>query len=140
MYKEVEIILALHRDPVCDELLYYFGHHGIQSYVTENEKSIFELLRSKNIQCIVMQMNLRGLDAIELTLRIRDLNFDVPIVVLNFADEFDSEFVKTVGIVTHFQYPFQIGDVVQAVFDELNRRRLSAKRSRLDKTRSLSEK
>lgn len=82
------VLLAIDKGQIRDELLLDFGHAGMSVLVSINDAEIKDILRSKSVNCLIMQMNFKSFDALEILLDMKDAGIDVPVILVNFSSQY----------------------------------------------------
>ncbi|MBN1480778.1 hypothetical protein JXA70_10930 [candidate division KSB1 bacterium] len=80
--------MAIDKGQIRDELLLDFGHAGMSVLVSINDAEIKDILRSKSVNCLIMQMNFKSFDALEILLDMKDAGIDVPVILVNFSSQY----------------------------------------------------
>ncbi len=111
--KDKNIILALTNGSLRDELLLYFGHDGADVHLVCDGESLMKHLKSNSIDCIVTQMILAQEDSIELILKVKDIDEDIPIVLIDQTAEQNQELAKRLKVAAYFYKPFSSFDIYQ---------------------------
>ena len=109
------IILALSPGKLRDDLLLCLGHRGAKAFVTLQERSIMKLLKTTIIDCILTQMMLKNEDAIELILRIRDINKDIPIILIDKTGEQNRNLAARLKVTAYFETPVASSEVCAVI-------------------------
>ncbi len=105
------IILALSPGQLRDDLLLYFGHHGIKAFVVTDNSSLMRLLKTTAIDGLLIQMMLENEDSIELILKVRDINNDIPILLIDRTGQSNHQLAGRLKVAAYFHNSFSSHDV-----------------------------
>jgi DNA-binding response OmpR family regulator len=113
---EKSILLAVKEGELRDELLLYFGHAGVTVYVTTDDKNIKDILRTKPLHCLIIQMNFQSFDALEILLDMRDEGIEVPVILLDLSDDHEPPINSNkINLISHiFEKPIKTPAVCEA--------------------------
>ena len=112
--------MALSPGRLRDELLLYLGHRGAKAFVTLQECCVIKLLKTKTIDCILTQMMLKDEDAIELILKIRDINKHIPVILVDRAGKQNRELAIRLKVAAYFENPVSSFELCRAIEKNLD--------------------
>ncbi len=107
--------MALSHGRLRDELLLHLGHRGAKVYVMQHEDGIIDLLKSQSVDCILTQMALKDKDAIELVLRVHDIDSTVPIILVDQTGNHHQDVAARLKVAAYFEKPQSSFDVFRAI-------------------------
>jgi DNA-binding response OmpR family regulator len=119
--KDKNIIMTISRGELRDELLLYFGQCGAKVYVTLCDTVLTKLLKTEAIDCILVQMILTNEDAIELVLKVRDINSKIPVILLDQTENHHHDLAARLKVAAYFRKPFSSFEIYQTVVNILGR-------------------
>jgi DNA-binding NtrC family response regulator len=115
------IILALSPGRLRDELLLYLGHRGAKAFVTLEDDGIVKLLKTKAIDCLLMQMMLNNKDTIELVFKVHDINKTLPVILIDKTEKDNKKVAEHLKVAAFFKKPVSSFDVYQAIEQNLSK-------------------
>jgi DNA-binding NtrC family response regulator len=109
-------ILVVDDDPlICQQLKQLFTHEGYRVKVESGAEQALQLLQDENIDLVVTDIRLPGMDGIELTKRVVERWSDVPIIVMTGYADIDNavEALKS-GASDYIVKPFGMAAILES--------------------------
>ena len=97
-----------------------FSREGYNVFQAVNGLEALSIIENNNIDCILLDMKIPGMNGFEILKQIRERNFVMPIFMMTaFGDQEMMEEAKNLGVVKYFTKPFNIFEVTKEVNDVL---------------------
>ncbi|QCR31405.1 response regulator [Lysinibacillus sp. SGAir0095] len=98
-----------------------FSREGYKVYQASNGVEALKIIENEEINCVMLDMKIPGMNGIEILSRIREKNLEMPVCMMT---AFEGEDILTeanqLGITKYFRKPFNILDVRDEVNALLN--------------------
>lgn len=93
-----------------------FSKEGYNIYQASNGLEALNILDSKAVDCILLDMKIPGMNGIEILKRIRGKNLETPVFMMTAYEE--QEIINEanlLGVIRYFTKPFNIFDIIKEV-------------------------
>jgi DNA-binding NtrC family response regulator len=91
-------------------------HHGYRVETASDGAEAYELLKSPDCKCMLLDINMPRINGVELLLLMQAEDIHVPTIVMAGFDDYDEEEMKQfANVVTLLPKPFQLDDALDAI-------------------------
>ena len=121
--KNIKSILVVDDDlSICQVYEYFFESACFEAHIALSAKEAFGILNKHNVDIVITNINMPGMNGFELTKIIkRDTELDV-IIVTGYRERCSSEEAKSVGASALFYKPVKLKDLLNTVNRLLRKR------------------
>ncbi|MGL5314451.1 MAG: response regulator transcription factor [Peptostreptococcaceae bacterium] len=119
-------ILIVEDDKTLSQLFYtVLSKHGFNSFIAFNGIEAFEVLDNKHIDLIISDIMMPKMDGYEFTKCIREINPDIPILMITAKDDFPSKQKSfLIGIDDYMVKPIDVNEMILRVEALLRRAKI----------------
>jgi len=101
---------------ICQQLAQLFTHEGYRATATQSAEQALELLQSEDIDLVITDIRLPGIDGVQLTKRIAERWADIPIIIMTgYAEITNAVQVLKMGASDYIVKPFGIAAIQESV-------------------------
>ncbi|MBL7076162.1 MAG: response regulator [Kiritimatiellae bacterium] len=91
-------------------------HHGYRVETAGDGAEAYELLRSPDCKCILLDINMPRINGVELLLLMQAEDIHIPTIVMAGFDDYGEEEMKQFSnVATLLHKPFQLDDALKAI-------------------------
>lgn len=95
-----------------------FKSEQYEPYLAANGIEALKLVKEVEIDCVLLDLRIPGMDGLEIIRRIKEVNDTIPIFMMTaFAEQETIDTANELGVEKYFTKPFNILDVIQQVND-----------------------
>ena len=99
-----------------------FSREGYKIFQAANGLEVLKIMASNNIDCVLLDMKIPGMNGIEILREIRKNNLNVPVFMMTaFDDNEIMDEANELGVMKYFTKPFNIFDIKNEVNEVLKK-------------------
>jgi FixJ family two-component response regulator len=111
------ILIVDDEDGIRDALkLTFASHDGVETFEASNAKQALEIIKNKNMNCIISDINMPEMGGIEFATQLKAIGKEIPIIFISgFADKEIAIDALRLGAFDFIEKPFRKETIVEAI-------------------------
>lgn len=98
-----------------------FNIEGITTYLAQNGQKALEIVANENIELMLLDMKIPGMDGLEILKRIKEMDKEIKVIMMTAYGELEViKETESLGALMHFKKPFDIDELREVVLQQFN--------------------
>jgi CheY-like chemotaxis protein len=123
--KKFSTVLVVDDEPIIQETFKAIFDGLFKVLTAGNGEEAFERIDKNSVDLVFLDINIPGVNGIELLRRLKEYDEDLPVIVVTGVEsEILAKEVKTLGVCDYISKPFDVPQLIALAYKTVNRERI----------------